>query len=202
MTTAANSKLTSTKMAAILNAAGIHPDSLVRRGSVFTARRSYFYRSSTGLQYLANAISAIPGAKVVETTDEFRHWPKTSYYRIDFTFEPPAAAKAPEPESTTAAGLAEMKRRADAADRASAIEAGRFAALNPPAQAPAAAPEKTYPVRLFWVYDPANVTDALDKAQLIIAASPSCAIGKACDHDAALAARSQHLHSSIASFSR
>lgn len=95
-----------------------------------------------------------------------------------------------------------MRTRKDAAERL-LYAAVRAAAAQPASEpAPAQAPAKTYPVRLFWVYDPAIVTDAQDHAQLILAASPSCAISKACEHDAALEARHQHLHSSIAYFSR
>ena len=92
---------TSTQITDLLNAAGCYPDKVSRKGDTYSVRRSYFYRpgSSRGSPFasMIRAIATIPGAQVVDQLDEWRAWPKTSYFRVDFKIVAPAPASETTP---------------------------------------------------------------------------------------------------------
>ena len=62
----------------------IYFDRFSRKGDIVTIRRSYFYRFGMSEDILANEVAAITEFKVIESKDEFAHWPKQSFWMVKF----------------------------------------------------------------------------------------------------------------------
>lgn len=76
---------TADQLLADLNAKDVRVVKLSKKGGVYTARKSYFYRHGFTPAMLAERImKAMPGVEIVATRDEFAPWPTTSYFRVDF----------------------------------------------------------------------------------------------------------------------
>lgn len=84
--TATNKPLTADAMMKQLNKAGVGITKMSRKGETYIARHSYFYTHGYSPEKFAAKIQeAMPGVTIVATRNEWAAWPKTSYFRVDFT---------------------------------------------------------------------------------------------------------------------
>jgi hypothetical protein len=73
------------EMGALLTTAGIFPDRFTVKDGVFTFKRAYFYRHGNSPEKIADRIKqAIPEVQIVDTIDDWKAWPKTSYFVVKF----------------------------------------------------------------------------------------------------------------------
>ena len=72
----------------VLQEKGIYPNRLIaHKDGSFTVKKSYFYRFGQSPEKIADKIKkAIPWAEIIDTEDEWRAWPKTSYFVVKFCF--------------------------------------------------------------------------------------------------------------------
>ena len=72
----------------VLQEKGIYPDRLIaHKDGSFTVKESYYYRHGQSPEKIADKIKkAIPGVEIIDTEDEWRAWPKTSYFVVKFCF--------------------------------------------------------------------------------------------------------------------
>ena len=82
-------KLTSTKITELLNLGGVHPDSVHTSKGAFVAKRAYFYRHGMTPEKIAESIVKALNKSglqvtILEANDEWRNWPKTSYFVVKF----------------------------------------------------------------------------------------------------------------------
>lgn len=64
----------------------IHLSKLIKhKDGTYTAKNAYFYRhGETPLKLAHRIAAAIPGAEVLEAYDDWKEWPKTSYFVVRF----------------------------------------------------------------------------------------------------------------------
>ena len=69
-----------------LQGKGIYPDRLIaHKDGSFTVKESYYYRHGQSPEKIADKIKkAIHGIEIIDTEDEWRAWPKTSYFVVKF----------------------------------------------------------------------------------------------------------------------
>ena len=79
-----------------LQGKGIYPDRLIaHKDGSFTVKESYYYRHGQSPEKIADKIKkAIPGIEIIDTEDEWRAWPKTSYFVVKFRIK--SAREKPE----------------------------------------------------------------------------------------------------------
>jgi hypothetical protein len=70
----------------LLASKGIYLDSVRKMADGgFTGRKSFFYRQGNSAEKIAERIkAAIPGVEILEAYDEWKAWPKTSYFVVRF----------------------------------------------------------------------------------------------------------------------
>lgn len=69
-----------------LNEKGLYPDKLTYRKGVFTYKDSYFYTLGNSPEKLADKImAALPKITIVDTENQWRRWPKTSWFIVKFS---------------------------------------------------------------------------------------------------------------------
>ena len=72
----------------VLQEKGIYPDRLIaHKDGSFTVKESYYYRHGQSPEKIADKIKkAIPWVEIIDTEDEWREWPETSYFVVKFCF--------------------------------------------------------------------------------------------------------------------
>jgi hypothetical protein len=64
---------------------GIYPDRLVKHSDrTFTFKQSYFYQMGNSADKIAEKIKEALPAEIIEAKDEWKPWPKTSYFTVIF----------------------------------------------------------------------------------------------------------------------
>lgn len=65
----------------------IFPDKLTQhKDGTFTFKRSFFYTHGISADIIAEKIKkALPGVVILEAFDDWKEWPKTSYFVVRFT---------------------------------------------------------------------------------------------------------------------
>ena len=81
-------KLTAAKVEEMLNSAGVHPDKVIARKGVFSARFGFFYTNGRTTEgYAAKVADALPQAAIIDYSKVRNTWPKDSYFEVKFAIE-------------------------------------------------------------------------------------------------------------------
>lgn len=69
-----------------LSKRGLFPDKFTYCKGVFTYKESYFYTFENSPRKIADKImAALPKITIIDTENQWRHWPKTSWFIVKFS---------------------------------------------------------------------------------------------------------------------
>jgi len=68
-----------------LEKAGFYPDKISIKKDQVTVKKGYFYRFGETAEHIAEMVKkAIPEAHILQAQDEWKVWPKNSYFIVKF----------------------------------------------------------------------------------------------------------------------